>query len=134
MSYASQADMVLRFGEAELIQLTDHAGIGALDAEVLAQALADAAAVIDGYLAGRYSVPLSTLPPILVGYACDMARARLYREAASELILQRAADAVRFLTLVGQGKISLGAAPPDAVSDNVVQVVSVDRRRFGIGL
>lgn len=133
MAYATLSDLIARFGEAELIQLTDRQGDGIVDQAVIDQALADAGAVIDGYLAGRYSLPLVSVPPILVGYACDLARARLYTDAAPEIVLKRESDALKFLALAAQGKINLGSSPEPA-SDNSVQIASTDRRRYGIGL
>lgn len=133
MAYAALTDMQSRFGEDELVQLTDRHGDGMIDPVALEQALIDASAVIDGYLAGRYPVPLAPVPPILVGYACDLARLRLYKDAPPEIVVRRGDEAIKFLALVGQGKINLGAAPEPA-SDNTVQVATLDRRRHGIGL
>lgn len=53
MSYATQQNLVDRFGQVELVQLTDLENTGALNTTRLAAALADASATIDGYLAGR---------------------------------------------------------------------------------
>lgn len=119
MSYAIAADLIARYGETEIIQLSDRLGDGILDAGVVDQALADAGAVIDGYLSGRYALPLLPVPAILVGYACDLARERLYKDAAPEIVVKRADDARRFLALVGQGKLSLGVTP-EPVHDTVV--------------
>ncbi len=133
MPYAVLSDLVARFGETELIQLTDRVGDGIVDAAVVDQALADAGAVIDGYLAGRYLLPLASVPPILVSYACDLARSRMYHDAVPEVVAKRADEAVKFLAMLSQGKINLGAVPEPA-SDNSVQFVTAERRRHGIGL
>lgn len=136
MPYATLADMTARFGEEQLIQLSDRAGTGVMDESVIEQALADASAVVDGYLAGRYPVPLDPVPAILVGYVCDLARYNLYPDAQmpdEHPVRQRHKDAIRFLETVGQGKLNLGGAP-EPVSDNAVQIVVGDRRRHGIGL
>ena len=118
MGYATEADMLTAFSETELIQLTDRLGTGLLDADVLARALADASAEIDGYLA-RYAGQVLTLP-ILTLYCCDMARYRLYRDAAPEEVRTRYRDAIRYLERVAAGQVSLGAAAEAAVPDNVV--------------
>ncbi len=107
MTYATQQNMIDRFGEPELVLLTDRARLGVLDAAVLAQALADADAEIDGYLAGRYALPLAAVPEKLALLACDLARFYLYKDAAPETVRDRQADAVKYLSLVGQGKIPL---------------------------
>ncbi|PKG72986.1 DUF1320 domain-containing protein, partial [Shewanella sp. GutCb] len=73
--YASSAQMVARFGEDELVSLTDRDGTaGAIVARVLDVALNDATALINGYLAGRYTLPLPTPPAMLERLCCDIAR------------------------------------------------------------
>lgn len=127
--YASRTDMEARFGQNEVVMLTDRSHSGDVDDAVLQQALADAAAEIDGYLAGRYSLPFAAAPKVLTGYACDIARYRLCGSAAmvTDDIRDRYRDAVRFLEHVGAGKISLGGMPTGEVattSDNSVQMVT----------
>ncbi|MDR2221015.1 MAG: DUF1320 family protein [Methylobacillus sp.] len=108
MTYAVQADLVARFGESEVVQLTDRSNIGVIDQAVLARALQDADAEIDGYIGSVVRLPLTRVPRILVGYACDIARYRLYADDATEQVQQRYDRAIKFLTMVGQGKLSLG--------------------------
>ncbi len=50
MAYATVKDMVARFSELEVIQLTDRNQDGLIDEDVAAVALADATAEIDAYL------------------------------------------------------------------------------------
>lgn len=132
MTYATLSDLIDRFGAEELTQLTDRDGVGDLGQAVIDQALADAGAVIDGYLAGRYTLPLTPVPAILVGYACDLARERLYKDAATETVIRRADDARRFLALVGQGKLFLGVQPEPAGAAGVAW--SAPERVMGEGL
>lgn len=107
--YASSAQMVARFGEDELVSLTDRDGTaGAIVARVLDVALNDATALINGYLAGRYTLPLPTPPAMLERLCCDIARYGLYDNGASEQVSKRFDDAVRFLEKVAAGKITLG--------------------------
>lgn len=108
MSYASVADLVARYGEAELIQRTDRAGAGVIDAAVAQRALDDAAAEIDGHLAARYRLPLATVPPLLSRVACDIARYRLWEDLASEEVRKRYEDARRLLENLSRGTVSLG--------------------------
>lgn len=133
--YASVADLVARFTEEQLVQLSDRSGAGVVDDAVVEQAIADASAVVDGYLAGRYAdqLPLSPVPSVVVSYVCDLARANLYTDAMPDEVDKRAARATRFFELVGQGKLNLGASPEPASSDTV-EVVTTGRRRHGIGL
>lgn len=110
MPYATQQDMIDRFGEEELVQLTDRAGIGVIDASVMAKALADADDTVNGYLDGRYALPFVSPPKILNRFACDLARYYLYEDHPTDTVAARYEDAVQFLTQVGTGKMRLGLA------------------------
>lgn len=102
--------MIARFGEAEVIALTDRANLGVVDDTVLAGALAEADAEIDPYLAPCLVLPLSSVPKILSGFACDIARYRLCGSGVTETeeVRKRYEDAIKFLVKVSRGEISLG--------------------------
>lgn len=139
MSYASPAQMVARFSEGEVIALTDRSGIGMVDAEVLAAALDEADAEIDPYLAPRYTLPLATVPRILSGFACDIARYRLAGAGGVSItdeVRNRYKDAVAFLDRVSRGQIGLGldAANHSAQPANTVQFSTPNGRVFGRGV
>jgi phage gp36-like protein len=108
MTYATQADMVDRFGETELSQRTNRVDGTTIDTTVLGRALADADAEIDGYLAGRYALPLATVPTALVRVACDVARYRLYDDGITDVVRQRYEDATSFLKRISSGDVVLG--------------------------
>jgi phage gp36-like protein len=114
MPYATQADLEDRFGADELTQLTDRVGAGVPDASIVARALADADAEINGYLASRYALPLATVPPVLVRIACDIARYRLWEDRASEEVRRRYEDARRMLESIAKGQVSLGLPAANA--------------------
>lgn len=113
MPYATQQNLIDRFGEPELIQLTDRAQTGAIDAAVLDQAIADADAEINSYLTA-YSLPLLVVPANLVRVACDIARYYLYDDQMVESVKQRYDNAIAWLKLVAAGKIVL---PADATGE-----------------
>ena len=69
MPYATQADMIERFGEREVIALADRDMNGVIDAAVVSSAIALAGHEIEGYLSGRFTLPLSTVPPLLIGFS-----------------------------------------------------------------
>lgn len=108
MSYATQADLAERFGETELVQLTDRDGVDAVDQAVLARALADADAEIEARLQARYALPLASVPRLLVGIAADIARYRLYDDRATEQVRRRYEDATKLLDRIGKGELMLG--------------------------
>lgn len=134
--FATKNDMLSRFGEKEVIQITDRDYTGTIDDAVLQRGLVSADAEISGYLAGRYALPFAVVPQMLVDYACDIAR---YRLTGTEVtctpdIEDRYDKAIKYLTLVGQGKISLGIDTTGAVvggpvaSGNSIRVQSGSRR------
>lgn len=106
MTYATQDDMVARFGETELVQLTDDAGTGEVGPG-LATALADADQVINGYVAATYVVPLSPLPDLVVRWACDIARYFLHRDGAGPVVVQNYKDTLAALKDVAKGTMTL---------------------------
>lgn len=108
MRYATQQDMVDRFGEQEMIELTDRDDTGAIDATVINKVLDDASAEIDGYIGGQADLAAGDPPAILVSRCCDIARYRLYDEAASDQVSKRYDDAIAYLKAVAKGDISLG--------------------------
>ncbi|KAK0349325.1 hypothetical protein LTR94_033593, partial [Friedmanniomyces endolithicus] len=66
MTYATQAMLVKRFGERQLVQLTDRGEVptGQIDADLVAQELANTDAVINGYVGNRYRLPLDPTPDL----------------------------------------------------------------------
>jgi len=131
MTYASQADLVDRFGAPMLVDLTDRAEVatGAIDAAVIARALADADAAIDGYLKGRYALPLPTTPPLLRDIAIAIAGYKLHRDAVSEKIRQDYVDAEKKLLLIAGGSIRLDIAGVEPESSGSTGVRFTDRER-----
>jgi len=120
VTYATQQDLIDRFGETEIEQLTDRAEppAGAIDATVVGKALVDADDAINGYLGARYTVPLASPPLILKRIACDVARYYLYEDRVTEAVRKRYEDAVAYLKDAASGKVTLGvdalgAAPAD---------------------
>ncbi|WP_175948570.1 gp436 family protein [Burkholderia pyrrocinia] len=116
MAYATSDDMVRRFGETEMIEISDRDQIGAVDVAVAGNALDDASAEIDTYLAGRYTLPFMGTPRFIAGLCCDIARYRLCVGGTrmTDEIRDRYRDAVRFLELAAAGKVTLGELPSGA--------------------
>lgn len=108
MTYATQLDLENAFGAAEILHLADRDGDGVAEAAVLNAILARADALIDGYLAGRYAVPVAApVPMTLVATAGDLARYWLYDDAAPERIREAYEDAIAWLRDVAAGRIGL---------------------------
>ena len=107
MSYISYTDLVMAFGEDEILQLTDRDRDGVADPLVIEDAIAFADAHIDSYLREQYTVPLATLPANLKGMACDFARYRLYQDQPTELVQSRYYVGCFYLKDVARGLVNL---------------------------
>lgn len=132
MGYATQQDLVERFGEEELIQLTDREHAQLIVADVIDRALSDADAEIDSYLGVRYTLPLVSIPVLLVSVAANIARFRLMGDATTEEARKRYEDAIRLLRLISRGEVVLVGAqtvPPPPGGITVTQRSPV--RQFG---
>lgn len=134
MPYCTQADLIERFGEAELLAIArDETGM-AIDTAVVERACDDASGEIDGYVsAAGYPVPLSPVPRIVIANACDIARYRLYDEHASDQVQKRYDDAIRFLRSVSRGDVKLGISTGPASSSAGSVQMNSGRRVFSGG-
>jgi phage gp36-like protein len=107
MTYTSTQQLIDRFGEHELIQLTDRGGFGAINKQVAAQAISDANAEVDAYLRVRYPLPLLTVPEELIRVASDLARYQLYDNQMVELVQDRRDQSINFLHGLSKGTVAL---------------------------
>lgn len=102
MQYATVQDLIDRFGERELIELTDPQDLAVVNAARVAQKIDDAQALADGYLARVYALPLTgcvkpvgvgatelVAPPQLTRIVADIARYYLYDDLAPEAEVYR---------------------------------------------
>ncbi|WP_065204250.1 gp436 family protein [Shewanella woodyi] len=129
MSYASVQEMQQRFGKHDLTLLTEREGSvpGEINQAVLEQALTDASAEIDGYLAGRYQLPLHPIPAVLERNCCDIARYFLYGDRAPEQVEKRYLAVVKYFNSVSKGEINLALSDSGSTaktSDLTVRVES----------
>ena len=69
MLYATPEGLVKRYGEQSIKTLAISA-----DSPKVAEALEDASQTIDSYLAGRYTLPLKSVPAVLERHCCYIAR------------------------------------------------------------
>lgn len=113
MTYAVKQDLIDRFGERELIQLTDRTNIPAtaVDDTVVTKALSDATEFADTFLAKRYALPLNPVPGIMVKTVCDVARYYLHGDRAEKdsPVTRAYKDADNWLKQVSNGVVVLDA-------------------------
>lgn len=123
MTYATRQDLIDRFGEGELIQLTDRDGGGVIDDTVLNDALADADDEVNARLAARFTLPLASTPRVLVRVAADVARYYLYDDRATDQVRRRYDDAIKLLTGIAQGTVNIGLDDDNAPVEDAAGTV-----------
>lgn len=125
MVYASPSDMIARYPNRDLVQLTNEDPTQTtVNTVPLQQALEDASAEIDGYLESRFALPLNDPPAVLNRLACDIAMYRLQSLRPIHDLAdarQRYEDAVQLLMRVANGEVTLGLS-----TDNVEPPAAID--------
>ncbi|MFC3179457.1 gp436 family protein [Cypionkella sinensis] len=131
MTYATQQQMATRFGEAQLVLLTDRASVatGVIDAAVMARALSDADAVIDGYLGARYTLPLAEIPPLITDLAQVIAYWKLHISEPDAKTRTDYEQAVKMLKDIANGTIRIPAAGIEPATSGASGVMTTDRDR-----
>jgi len=132
MPYATQAQLISRYGERMLIALTDRGETPTygIAPAVIDRALADTDAMIDGYLMARYVLPITgTVPPLLADLAQAIAIYKLHVQAADPKIESDFKDALRMLQQIATGTIRLPVAGTEPPTQGGSGAVVTDRER-----
>lgn len=121
MLYATPEGLVKRYGEQSIKTLAVST-----DSPKVAEALEDASQTIDSYLAGRYTLPLKSVPAVLERHCCYIARYFLEKNRATEQARRDYDDSIRYLEKVANGTISLGISEDGETveGDNVAIIES----------
>jgi len=126
--YCKLDDIQGVMSDAELIQLTDdNVPPAIIEQTNVDKAISRAGNLIDGYLRGRYVLPLNPVPGILLDLAVDVAVYNLYKRKKKikmpESISEDYKNTLKILDLIQNGKVDIGSAkitaPPtsDSVSN-----------------
>lgn len=99
VALASAEDALYRF---------DGATWSALATEKIDRAIADAESEINGYLEGRYTLPLGSVPKVIEKLAADISRYQLFDDRVTDVVQERYKSAVKFLMSISKGDVSLG--------------------------
>lgn len=121
MLYATPEGLVKRYGEQSIKTLAISA-----DSPKVAEALEDASQTIDSYLAGRYTLPLKSVPAVLERHCCYIARYFLEKNRTTDQARRDYDDSIRYLEKVANGTISLGISEDGKTveGDNVAIIES----------
>jgi phage gp36-like protein len=111
MAYSSQAQLETRYGTQLLVEISDRDDVpgGIVDAALIARAIADADALIDGYLSSRYALPLAATPAIVTDLSLRIAIYYAHTNVASEKITKDYEFALRQLKDISAGTLKLNA-------------------------
>lgn len=131
MTYATLAALTDRYGTPMLVRLSDRADVptGLVDQDVVDRALADADAVIDGYLEKRYALPVTAVPPLLVDIAQAITIYKLHVFQPDTKIEEEYKEAMRMLREIADGRITLTIAGKPAAGTGGSGARITDRER-----
>lgn len=110
MPYVTLTQMISRFGEQEMIELTnlhepDATAINVFNFEAAA---IDAEAEINSYVGIIAALPLTSIPLVLSGKAADVTRYYLDTLDPREDVRKRYEDAIAWLKLLADGNVNIG--------------------------
>lgn len=118
MPYSDLDALKSRLPEVNILSLTDDTDTQTIDEDRVAQAIADADAIIDAHLCERYTVPLVSVPTYIQKISADLAIYNLYsRKYESEMpkaMEKRYTNAIAELKKIADGVTHL----QDIDSDN----------------
>ncbi len=138
MTYATLQDLIDEFGGREVIALSDRDGDGVADADVITRALEKADEEINGFLEGRYPVPLALpAPALIVDIACRLARHKMTGGGGAnrtEDIREDYLDATKRLAQIRDGKLGIGLTPAASpVATDGAVLIDAGQRTFTDG-
>lgn len=124
--YATKQDMIDRYGETPLVELTDRVEpyTNAVVDSVMTMALGEATAIINAYISGRYQLPSDSVPLVLVGHTCVIAYYKLHRGRYPDEVRKEYDDTLSFLKAVSRGEAKIdiaGIEAPSSVADARVE-------------
>jgi phage gp36-like protein len=127
-TYATPDDMVTMFGEPQMRALTDidQVAAGQVVTERLQRALETATGEVDGYMVGRYALPLATVPSTVRTHVICLARYHLMGAQPDDKAMADRKAAVSFFEKVASGTLplfapSLAPTPAGGGNDAVMQ-------------
>jgi len=117
MAYCTLDDIKKAISAEDIAQLTDDAQGQTIDELKVAAAIAYADEIINGFLRGRYSVPLETTPELIKHLSVDITVYRLHERKLGldmpETMNTRYKNSIETLKQIQHGQITLGTQAGD---------------------
>lgn len=129
--YINADDLAKAMSKAELVQLTnDEPRATEPNDEIIQAAIAYACDLVDGYLRGRYPLPLqdvpTVLPPLCINIARHYLHSRRLNRADFPKVLETAYNAtIKALEQIRDGKIHIGV-------DNLAKQAQPERGSYHV--
>lgn len=119
--YCTIDDIKKQVQESTLIEITDDSLSGQINTYMVDETILYAETLIDGYLRGRYTLPLQSLPEIVKVIAIDLSIYRLYSRRfhtdMPDSINDKYKNSIKLLEQIQKGIVSLGietvGTPPE---------------------
>lgn len=126
MPYCTLLQLQDRYSERLLIQLSDREDVAAteIDTAMIDRAIADADAVIDGYLKPVYALPISTVPKLLTSISIRLSIYNAHSNVASEKITNDMKSAMAELRDISTGKIKLDLDGVEPEGSGAAEVIT----------
>ncbi len=128
MSYATPDDVIARYPNRDLVQITNEDPSATnVNTAFIQRALDDASVEIDTYIEARFTLPLTDPPAVLNRLCSDIA---MYRMQSLRPIhdledaRKRYDDAIAMLQRVAKGELTLGLSA-DSLEPTIAQNVEV---------
>ncbi len=130
-AYCTLQDLIDRYGEPLLREVTDRGDVSAdeIDPVAIDRAIADAGALIDGYLKPRYALPLNPVPPLVKRLSLTIALYEAHASVANEKVRRDYDDALKLLTQISSGAVKLDANGTEPASSGSQGARITDRER-----
>jgi len=126
MSYCSTSDIQAVIANNDLIQLTNDSGGDTIDTATITEAINYVDNIIDGYLRGRYDLPLTSVPDELKYLAVDFVVYKLYSRRLYTEIPQSIKDnhinVIKTLKDIQTGIFNLGIETTEAYDNPALKI------------
>jgi len=126
MSYCSISDIQSVISNDDLVQLTNDTGGDSVDSDKITDAISYVDNIIDGYLRGRYDLPIASVPDELKYLAVDFVVYRLYsRRMYTEVpdsVLKKYHEVVKMLQDIQKGAFNPGMESAEAYDNPSLKI------------
>ncbi|POA25665.1 MULTISPECIES: gp436 family protein [unclassified Pseudomonas] len=135
MRYCTRADIGNAIPEMTLIQLSnDDPAAMSPNENVIEDGVRQAEELVDGYLRGRYNLPLDPVPTVLRDAVVYLARHWLYQRrpegALPDAVKDSRKDTIKLLESIRDGVVTLGMPTGHAAPEPGEIRVRVRKQRF----